>query len=123
MTAAAGGAGGPVAQPALASEPRFESAAAGATTPAPKSMVTSLSDDEIFAMSVSGQIKAHELEKTLGDRNRAVTIRRRLTAHSATKAGRTPDGDVSLSGLPHGAFDAPAFYDAVDGSNCENVIG
>jgi hypothetical protein len=123
LSAAAGGVGGPVAQPALASEPRFAPEASAGTNPAPKSVVKSLSDDEIFSMTVSGQIKPHELEKTLGDRTRAVAIRRRLTAHAVTKAGRAPDGDVSMAGLPHESFDATAFYTAVDGSNCENVIG
>lgn len=72
-------------------------------------------------MAASGQIKAHNLEEVLGDRTRAVAIRRRLVAHLA--ATPTEGGSAGISGLPHEAFDARAFYDAVDGANCENVIG
>lgn len=123
MSAAAGGAGGPAAQPALASEPRFESSAVSGSPAASKSMVGSLTDEEIFNLAVSGQVKQHELEKVVGDRFRAVSVRRRLVAHSATKSGRTADGEAAIHGLPHESFDSATFYNAVDGSNCENVIG
>jgi len=74
-------------------------------------------------MVASGQLKAHNLEKVLGDRTRAVTLRRRFVAHEAARSGTSSAPGAGMDALPHDSFDSAAFYDAVDGSNCENVIG
>jgi hypothetical protein len=83
--------------------------------------VASLNDDEVFSMVASGQLKPHNLETVLGDRARAVAIRRRMTMHQAGAASNPRA--AGMDALPHDSFDTRAFYDAVDGANCENVIG
>ncbi|CAE7579795.1 hmgB [Symbiodinium sp. KB8] len=107
-----------MAQPALASEERKPAPAAHTDA-----SVAAMTDDAIFDALVSGKIKSHNLEKALGDRSRAVTLRRRLVELQAAMAGSAELAGSAIKGLPHSDFNSAAFYDAVDGSNCENVIG
>ncbi|KAA0160878.1 hypothetical protein FNF28_05300 [Cafeteria roenbergensis] len=107
-----------MAQPALASEERKPAPAAHTDA-----SVAAMTDDVIFDALVSGKIKSHNLEKALGDRSRAVTLRRRLVELQAAMAGSAELAGSAIKGLPHSDFNSAAFYDAVDGSNCENVIG
>ncbi len=109
---------GAMAQPALASEERKPAPAAHTDA-----SVAAMTDDAIFDALVSGKIKSHNLEKALGDRSRAVTLRRRLVELQAAMAGSAELAGSAIKGLPHSDFNSAAFYDAVDGSNCENVIG
>lgn len=68
------------------------------------------SDDEYFAQLVSGELKDYQLEKKLGDYERAVSLRRRLYAHTLQKP---------LTHIPYKGYD----YNKVFGANCEIVIG
>lgn len=69
-----------------------------------------LSDAELVAECMSGAIKFHALENSLGDLERAVKVRRAVLA---TKMGR------SFEELPYQNYN----WDAVHGQCCENVIG
>ncbi len=71
---------------------------------------TSLSDDEILALVLSGGLKDHQLEKKLGDMERAVYIRRKLYESTLGK---------SLDLIPYAHYD----YNKVFGANCEIVVG
>ncbi|KAF2858997.1 3-hydroxy-3-methylglutaryl-CoA reductase 2 [Piedraia hortae CBS 480.64] len=76
-----------------------------------------LEDDEIVQLSLGGKIPGYALEKTLGDKTRAVKIRRAVIARTPTTMEFTSKLDKSL--LPYKHFD----YDRVHGACCENVIG
>jgi hydroxymethylglutaryl-CoA reductase (NADPH) len=69
-------------------------------------------DQEIIDLVLSNQIKDHELERRLGDCNRAVTIRRQAIQQRV-------DGLAGLDELPHTHYD----YQQVHGTNCEIVVG
>jgi NADP-dependent 3-hydroxy-3-methylglutaryl-CoA reductase len=71
---------------------------------------TVLNDDEVFAHLVGGTLKDHQLEKELGDMERAVCIRRRLYEHILGK---------KMDLIPYTNYD----YDKVFGANCEIVVG
>jgi hydroxymethylglutaryl-CoA reductase (NADPH) len=67
-------------------------------------------------MVLSGQVKDHELEKTLGDPHRAVDVRRIVFESKLSSLGR----GEALNNLPHlHSLD----YGRVYGSNCEVVVG
>lgn len=59
-----------------------------------------------------GKIAPHNLEKTLGNYSRAVSIRRQLLSEQLSN-------QKSLDTLPHEHFD----YSSVFGACAENVIG
>ena len=69
-----------------------------------------LTDDEIFEYLMSGSLKDYQLEKRLGDMERAVVLRRRLYEHLL---------DKKLDLIPYAGYD----YNKVFGANCEIVIG
>eukprot|EP01031_Cornospumella_fuschlensis_P035337 gene35337-42819_t len=69
-----------------------------------------LSDEELFSCLLSGSLKDYELEKKLGDCERAVNVRRMLYEHLVEK---------DLTNIPYQHYD----YDKVLGANCEIVIG
>jgi hydroxymethylglutaryl-CoA reductase (NADPH) len=69
-----------------------------------------LSDDEVFDYLSSGALKDYQLEKKLGDYERAVSIRRRLYENVL---------DKKLDLIPYAGYD----YGKVFGANCEIVIG
>lgn len=71
---------------------------------------TTLSDEEVLDLLRQGAIKDHQLEKKLGDYERAVSVRRSLYEEVLNK-------DLSL--IPYTGYD----YDKVFGANCEIVIG
>jgi hydroxymethylglutaryl-CoA reductase (NADPH) len=71
---------------------------------------TTLSDDEILALVLSGSLKDHQLEKKLGDMERAVCIRRKLYEKALGK---------NLDLIPYAHYD----YNKVFGANCEIVVG
>ena len=76
-----------------------------------------LRDDEIVELSLRGKIPGYALEKTLGDKTRAVRIRRAIVS-------RTPDTAELSAGLNHSKLPYEHFdYDRVHGACCENVIG
>jgi hydroxymethylglutaryl-CoA reductase (NADPH) len=90
-------------------------AAAPVTNPAPKLsdedlVYNSMSDEEVFAYLVDGTLKDHQLEKKLGDTERAVHVRRMLYEHTLHK---------KLDTIPYQGYD----YDKVFGANCEIVVG
>lgn len=76
-----------------------------------------LTDEELIALAVRNKIQNYALEKTLGDKTRAVKIRRGLV--SRTPATSEFSSSVENSLLPYERFD----YDRVYGACCENVIG
>ncbi|KAF1810759.1 3-hydroxy-3-methylglutaryl-coenzyme A reductase [Eremomyces bilateralis CBS 781.70] len=76
-----------------------------------------VSDEELIELSVRGKIPGYALEKTLGDKTRAVKIRRALV--SRTHATRDTSSLLESSLLPYERYD----YDRVHGACCENVIG
>lgn len=71
---------------------------------------TAMSDEEVFAYLVDGTLKDHQLEKKLGDTERAVHVRRMLYEHTLNK---------KLDSIPYQGYD----YDKVFGANCEIVVG
>ncbi|KAF2737704.1 hypothetical protein EJ04DRAFT_574433 [Polyplosphaeria fusca] len=76
-----------------------------------------LNDEELIELSVKGKIPGYALEKTLGDKTRAVKIRRGLV--SRTHATRETSTLLERSLLPYKDYN----YDLVHGACCENVIG
>ncbi|EAT83095.2 hypothetical protein SNOG_09830 [Parastagonospora nodorum SN15] len=77
----------------------------------------SLTDEELIELSVKGKIPGYALEKTLGDKTRAVKIRRGLVAR--THATRETSTLLERSLLPYKDYN----YDLVHGACCENVVG
>lgn len=71
-----------------------------------------MSDSDILSSCKEGKIAPHNLEKTLGDFGRAVSIRRQLLSEQLSNT-------KSLDTLPHEHFD----YSTVFGACAENVIG
>jgi hydroxymethylglutaryl-CoA reductase (NADPH) len=78
---------------------------------------TKLTDEELIEMSLKGKIPGYALEKTLGDKTRAVKIRRGLI--SRTHATRETSTLLERSLLPYKDYN----YDLVHGACCENVVG
>jgi hydroxymethylglutaryl-CoA reductase (NADPH) len=76
-----------------------------------------LTDEELIEMSIKGKIPGYALEKTLGDKTRAVKIRRGLV--SRTHATRETSTLLERSLLPYKDYN----YDLVHGACCENVVG
>ncbi len=76
-----------------------------------------LDDSELVDLSLKGKIPGYALEKTLGDKTRAVKIRRAVV--SRTPATKEVSSALEKSKLPFEHFD----YDRVHGACCENVIG
>ena len=76
-----------------------------------------LTDEELIEMSLKGKIPGYALEKTLGDKTRAVKIRRGLV--SRTHATRETSTLLERSLLPYEHYN----YNLVHGACCENVIG
>lgn len=69
-----------------------------------------LSDEEVLQSLLSGQLKDYQLEKRLGDYERAVALRRMLYENIL---------DQKLDLIPYTGYD----YGKVFGANCEIVIG
>ena len=78
---------------------------------------TELEDNELVDLSLRGKIPGYALEKTLGDKTRAVKVRRGVVAR--TPATTEFSHKLEKSKLPYENFD----YDRVHGACCENVIG
>jgi hydroxymethylglutaryl-CoA reductase (NADPH) len=77
----------------------------------------SLTDEELVELSLRGKIPGYALEKTLGDKTRAVKIRRGLV--SRTHATRETSTLLERSLLPYKDYN----YELVHGVCCENVVG
>ena len=71
---------------------------------------TVMSDEEIFGHLLSGSLKDYQLEKKLGDYERAVVLRRMLYENILQQ---------KLDLIPFAGYD----YNKVFGANCEIVIG
>ncbi len=84
---------------------------------------TSLSNEEILGLINSGKLSVYTLESSLGDSKRAVEIRRQHVIQSVSIEGRRKAGNPALEKLPWDQFDVTSFYNSVDGTNCEAVIG
>ncbi|KAJ4333702.1 3-hydroxy-3-methylglutaryl-coenzyme A (HMG-CoA) reductase isozyme [Ascochyta clinopodiicola] len=76
-----------------------------------------MTDEELIELSLKGKIPGYALEKTLGDKTRAVKIRRGLV--SRTHATRETSTLLERSLLPYENYN----YDLVHGACCENVVG
>lgn len=74
---------------------------------------TLLSDEEVLSRLLDGKLKDYQLEKRLGDYERAVALRRMLYENILDK------GESSLGLIPFKGYD----YDKVFGANCEIVVG
>lgn len=68
------------------------------------------SDDQLLELVTEGKLKDHELEKKLGDYERAVRVRRQIYERLLNK---------KLEAIPYLGYD----YDKVFGANCEIVLG
>ncbi len=68
------------------------------------------SDEQLLSLLADGSLKDYQLEKKLGDYERAVGVRRMLYEHLVEK---------DLSAIPYQGYD----YNKVFGANCEIVIG
>ena len=73
-----------------------------------------MDDADIVELCMNGKLAAHNLERTLGDFSRAVSVRRQLLERN----GSLHDEDA-LDNLPHKHFD----YSTVFGACAENVVG
>jgi len=71
---------------------------------------TSMSDEEVFSYLLDGTLKDYQLEKKLGDTERAVHVRRLLYEHTLNR---------KMDNIPYQGYD----YDKVFGANCEIVVG
>ena len=69
-----------------------------------------LTDEEVFSHLISGSLKDYQLEKKLGDYERAVMLRRQLYENLLGK---------KLDTIPYAGYD----YNKVFGANCEIVVG
>jgi hydroxymethylglutaryl-CoA reductase (NADPH) len=76
-----------------------------------------MTDEELIELAVKGKIPGYALEKTLGDKTRAVKIRRGLV--SRTHATRETSTLLERSKLPYKDYN----YNLVHGACCENVVG
>jgi hydroxymethylglutaryl-CoA reductase (NADPH) len=76
-----------------------------------------LEDEELIQLTVRGKIPGYALEKTLGNKTRAVKIRRGLVSRTPATTEITALLEKSL--LPYEGYN----YDVVFGACCENVIG
>mmetsp|Transcript_11281 Transcript_11281/g.8282 ORF Transcript_11281/g.8282 Transcript_11281/m.8282 type:complete len:588 (-) Transcript_11281:772-2535(-) len=90
---------------------------------APSSDLTNATNEDILAMLNSGEIKDYQLEKKLGDCERAVAVRRMLYSQ-LFEAGNTNENEdqarrCPLELIPYTGYN----YDKVFGANCEIVIG
>ncbi|KAF2138277.1 uncharacterized protein K452DRAFT_361352 [Aplosporella prunicola CBS 121167] len=79
--------------------------------------VSLMTDEELIELSLKGKIPGYALEKTLGDKTRAVKVRRAVV--SRTHATRHTSNLLEKSKLPYEGYN----YDLVHGACCENVIG
>ncbi|KAF2124391.1 hypothetical protein P153DRAFT_426439 [Dothidotthia symphoricarpi CBS 119687] len=77
----------------------------------------SLTDEELIDLSLKGKIPGYALEKTLGDKTRAVKVRRGVVTR--THATRETSTLLERSLLPYKDYN----YDLVHGACCENVVG
>lgn len=91
------------------SSPTPEAAATGASNIDAIAFDT-LEDDEVFEYLRNGSLKDYQLEKKLGDYERAVKLRRRLYESLL---------DKKLDNIPYTNYD----YGKVFGANCEIVVG
>ncbi|KAF2748539.1 3-hydroxy-3-methylglutaryl-coenzyme A reductase [Sporormia fimetaria CBS 119925] len=80
-------------------------------------MTHKMTDEELIELSMKGKIPGYALEKTLGDKTRAVKVRRAVI--SRTHATRETSNLLERSKLPYKDYN----YDLVHGACCENVIG
>jgi len=69
-----------------------------------------ISDEDVLSHLLNGTLKDHQLEKKLGDYERAVLIRRRLYENLLER---------KLDLIPYSGYD----YEKVFGANCEIVVG
>ncbi|KAL2809147.1 hydroxymethylglutaryl-coenzyme A reductase-domain-containing protein [Aspergillus granulosus] len=76
-----------------------------------------LTDDELVALSLNGNLPLHALEKTLKDFTRAVKVRRAIISKSS--ATRYLTNSLERSELPYEHYD----WSRVFGVCCENVVG
>lgn len=76
-----------------------------------------LTDAELIELSLKGKLPGYALEKTLGDKTRAVRVRRAVV--SRTHATRETSTLLEKSKLPYEHYN----YDLVHGACCENVVG
>eukprot|EP01033_Poteriospumella_lacustris_P006388 gene6389-4592_t len=97
---------------AICSDSSLEKARAAARELAGKDDIdyNSLADEEILAHLLEGTLKDYQLEKKLGDYERAVGVRRRLY-EQLTERG--------MDQIPYTGYD----YGKVFGANCEIVVG
>ena len=98
--------------PICAERPRTASSGAVAVTEEAGADLdfTVMSDEEIFGHLLSGSLKDYQLEKKLGDYERAVVLRRMLYENILQQ---------KLDLIPFAGYD----YNKVFGANCEIVIG
>lgn len=76
-----------------------------------------LADEELVDLALNGKLPGHALEKTLGDNQRAVKIRRSVVARTRGMVEDT--ASLETSKLPYKGYQ----YDLVHGACAENVIG
>lgn len=82
----------------------------------------SLPDEEVVKRLSAGEFPHHKLEILLGDATRAVRVRRKHL-EVTLEAGNVEGATTSLAGLPMDRFNEDVFYQSIEGTNCENVIG
>ncbi|KAI6115109.1 hydroxymethylglutaryl-coenzyme A reductase-domain-containing protein [Pisolithus croceorrhizus] len=75
--------------------------------------LATLNDEEVILLVQNGKIASYDLEKVLGDLERAVVIRRALISRASTTK------TLERSNIPYANYN----YSLVLGACCENVIG
>lgn len=100
--------------------PQGTPAAGGA--PAQDDLKT-MPDEEIVKLLSAGVFPHHKLESLLGDATRAVHIRRKHLEVTLSASELGDAAAASVAGLPVDRFNEDVFYQSIEGTNCENVIG
>ncbi|CAE7890838.1 HMG2, partial [Symbiodinium sp. KB8] len=100
--------------------PQGTPAAGGA--PAQDDLKT-MPDEEIVKLLSAGVFPHHKLESLLGDATRAVHIRRKHLEVTLSASELGDAAAASVAGMPVDRFNEDVFYQSIEGTNCENVIG
>jgi len=86
----------------------------------PQQQLSERTDEEIAHLVLTDQLKDHELEKRLGDAQRAVSVRRRVVQSKLESLHGSEQAASAVAGLP---YRHSLDYSKVYGTNCEIVIG
>jgi hypothetical protein len=85
--------------------------------------LATMDDGDVVKGILAGEIKQHNLEKHLKDPTRAALIRRKWTEAIISSTSLGAEAGAAVRKLPVENFNYDIFYNSIEGTNCENVIG